>query len=128
MNTDLNYLLTRIVSSTAKIGFCAVAPLASHKIFHHNTNDVYADAIREVAGVSTPKINAFIGCAVNVIAQDAIDIIDWGISNDIPNKVLNYIAGDLNRFTTNQSSFNDTYVENNTPELIHHDVFVHHSE
>ncbi len=128
MNTDLNYLLTRVVSSTAKIGFCAIAPLASHKMFHNNANEVYADAVREVVGVSTPKINMFIGCAINVLAQDAIDILDWTISNDIPQKIVNYVAGDLNRFATNQSAFSDTYVENNIPELIQHDFAMHHTE
>ena len=124
MNANLNYLLTRSLSTVVKLGVCALAPYASTKVFH-GTMDGYADVLREASGISNPKLQAFIGCAVNILAQDIVDAAEWIANNDVSLKVSDYFSSDMSRHSTNQAAFNDTHVEEAQNHL-HHDFSVMH--
>jgi hypothetical protein len=127
MDTNLNYLLTRTVSTVVKLGVCALAPYASTKLFQGG-GDGYADVLREASGISNPKLQAFIGCAVNILAQDVVDAAEWVANNDISSKVSDYFSPDMSKYPTNQAAFNDTYVEDASNHLHNDSSYLHFGE
>lgn len=128
MDIDLRSLLVRTVGTSIKLGVCAVAPLASSKIFYNPNSNAYADVIREFSGASTPKMAAFIGCAVNILSRDFEDAAEWVISQNLIEKAANYFSAtsvsneDEVKVTPSQLSLNDTYFDESLMCQHYHNV------
>ncbi len=118
MDMDLKNLLVRTLGTTMKLGVCAVAPLASSRIFYNMNTNTYADVVRELSGTSSPKMAAFIGCAVNILSKDFVDAAEWVVSHNIIEKAVNYFGGHQEAETIGHLSGNDTFIDE--PLMSHH--------
>jgi len=92
-NIDLKYLISRAVSSTVKLSVCAIAPMASTKIFSTNSDSV-RNVLTEVSGSEGDgnKFLAFLTCGANVISNDVIDTFNWISEIDLIEDILEYAS------------------------------------
>ncbi len=126
MSVNLRELLIKVSGTGLKLGICAIAPQASSKIFTSPNGGVYSDVVKEMTGVSSPKMAAFVGCAVNVLAKDFVDITEWVIKNNVIDKAVDYFVqpnqDKINSDVHESVKYNDTFIDQSQLCPHYHDI------